>query len=340
MQATPLDKKTQTEKMQWMKSIAAYNNPSLKKSIRQILNTFLPYGALWVLMVWSFDISYWLTLALAVPAAGFLVRIFIIFHDCGHGSFFKSQPANHVLGIISGILTFTPYFEWRFEHGVHHATSGDLDRRGRGDVWTFTVDEYKAASKFKKLMYRIYRHPFFMFVFGPIFSFVVVNRFASRFSKKRERWSVYYTNAALLAILLIMGFTIGFKTYLLIQAPVLLLAGSAGIWLFYVQHQYEGVYWERHDNWDFMTAAINGSSFYKLPKLLQWFSGNIGFHHIHHLSSRIPNYNLAKCHYDTPEFQKVQAITLVKSLKSLKFRLYDEVDQKLVSFSGLKNKTV
>lgn len=338
MQKASFEHKTQSEKMQWMKSIAVYNNSSLKKSIWQILNTFIPYVGLWVLMVWSFHISYWLTLALAIPAAGFLVRIFIIFHDCGHGSFFKSQTANHILGTISGFLVFTPYFEWRFEHGVHHATSGDLDRRGRGDVWTLTVEEYKAASTFKKLLYRIYRHPFFMFVFGPIFSFVIAYRFASRHSQKRERWSVYYTNATLLATLLIMGFTIGFKTYLLIQAPVLLLAGSAGIWLFYVQHQYEGVYWERHDNWDFMTAAIKGSSFYKLPKILQWFSGNIGFHHIHHLSSRIPNYNLEICHYNTPEFQNVHPITLVKSLKSMKFRLYDETAQKLVSFASIKRK--
>ena len=336
---TTTKQKSESEKIQWMKSIAIYNHSSLKKSIWQILNTFIPYVALWALMVWSIDISYWLTLALVFPAAGFLVRIFIIFHDCGHGSFFKSQKANHILGTMSGILAFTPYFEWRFEHGVHHATSGNLDRRGRGDVWTMTVEEYKAASRFKRLMYRIYRHPFFMLVFGPIFSFLLVYRFPHRHAKKRERWSVYYTNAALLAILLIMGFTIGFKTYLLIQLPVLLLAGSAGIWLFYVQHQYEGVYWARHDKWDFMTAALNGSSFYKLPHVLQWFSGNIGFHHIHHLNSRIPNYNLEKCHYNTPEFHTVHPITLAKSLKSLKFRLYDETEQKLVSFARLKSKT-
>jgi omega-6 fatty acid desaturase (delta-12 desaturase) len=336
MQEFSFDQKTQQEQMALMKSIAMYNDPDVKKSVWQIINSFGPYFGMWVLLVWSMNISYWLTLALAIPAAGFLVRIFIIFHDCGHGSFFKSQKANHILGTISGILVFTPYFEWRYEHGVHHATSGDLDRRGRGDVWTMTVQEFKNASSWKRLMYRVYRHPFFMLVFGPVFSFVISYRFANPKAKKRERWSVIYTNIALLAILLVMGFAIGFKTYLMIQLPVLLMAGSAGIWLFYVQHQYEGVYWQRRENWDFMTAALHGSSFYKLPKVLQWFSGNIGFHHIHHLSSRIPNYNLEKCHRENSELQKVNPVTLVKSLKSLTFRLYDEEAQKLVSFSKVK----
>ncbi len=327
---------TQAEKVAWMKTMADYTNPDLKKSVWQIINSFVPYIGLWVLMVLSFNVSYLLTLALAVLAAGFLVRIFIIFHDCGHGSFFKSQKANHILGSIAGLLAFTPYFEWRYEHGVHHGTSGDLDRRGRGDVWTMTVDEYKAASRWKKITYRVYRHPFFMLVFGPIFSFIIAYRFPTSNSKKRERWSVHLTNLALLALAAIMSLTIGFKTYVLIQLPVMLIAGSAGIWLFYVQHQYEGVYWERHENWDFITAALNGASFYKLPKVLQWFSGNIGFHHVHHLSSRIPNYNLEKCHLENKELQRIEPITLVKSLKSLNYRLYDEAGHSLVSFAHIK----
>ncbi len=336
MDKSTFSHKSQAEKMAWMKTMADYTKPDLKKSVWQIINSFVPYFGLWVLMVMSFNVSYLLTFALAIPAAGFMVRIFIIFHDCGHGSFFKSQKANHILGSIAGLLVFTPYFEWRFEHGVHHGTAGDLDRRGRGDVWTMTVEEYKAASRWKKLIYRVYRHPFFMLVFGPIFSFIFAYRFPTPHSKKRERLSVHLTNLALLSLAIVMSLTIGLKTYLLIQLPVLLMAGSAGIWLFYVQHQYEGVYWERHENWDFITSALNGASFYKLPKVLQWFSGNIGFHHVHHLSSRIPNYNLEKCHLENKELQRIEPITLVKSLKSLNYRLYDEAGHSLVSFANIK----
>lgn len=336
MQQAVLEDKTEAEKIEWLKSMAAYNHSDIKKSIWQIFNSFVPYIGLWIAMVWSLEVSYWLTLALAIPAAGFLVRIFILFHDCGHGSFFKSQTANHILGIISGLLVFTPYFQWRYEHGVHHATSGDLDRRGRGDVWTLTVDEYKSASAWKKIMYRIYRHPFFMLIFGPIFSFIIMNRFTSPHAKKRERWSVYYTNVALIALVALMSLAIGLKAFVIIQLPVLLMAGSAGVWLFYLQHQYQDVYWERHQNWDFLTAALQGASYYKLPKVLQWFSGNIGFHHIHHLSSRIPNYNLEKCYRDTIELQQIKPITLRESLKSLGYRLYDEKTRKLVSFAHVK----
>ena len=327
MDKSTFSHKSQADKMAWMKTMADYTNPDLKKSIWQIINSFVPYFGLWVLMVMSFNVSYLLTFALAIPAAGFMVRIFIIFHDCGHGSFFKSKKANHILGSIA---------EWRFEHGVHHGTAGDLDRRGRGDVWTMTVEEYKAASRWKKLIYRVYRHPFFMLVFGPLFSFIFAYRFPTPHSKKRERLSVHLTNLALLSLAIVMSLTIGLKTYVLIQLPVLLMAGSAGIWLFYVQHQYEGVYWERHENWDFITSALNGASFYKLPKVLQWFSGNIGFHHVHHLSSRIPNYNLEKCHLENKELQHVEPITLAKSIKSLKYRLYDEAEHSLVSFSNIK----
>jgi len=320
----------------WMKKIAKYNNPDLKKSIWQIVNSLVPYIALWALMIYFYDISYWVTLALAIPAAGFMVRIFIIFHDCGHGSFFQSRQANHIVGTIAGILTFTPYLQWRYEHALHHATSGDLDKRGTGDVWTMTVDEYKAAPFWKRTSYRAYRNPFVMLFVGPLFMFLIAHRFINKKGKKHERWSVVYTNAALVAIAVIMSLTIGLKVYLLIQIPVLLIAGAAGVWLFYVQHQFEGVYWERHEKWEFVTAAIQGSSFYKLPRLLQWFSGNIGFHHIHHVSSRIPNYKLEKCHVENEVFNRVKPVTLLTSFKSLKFRLWDETQQRLVGFAGVK----
>jgi omega-6 fatty acid desaturase (delta-12 desaturase) len=263
------------------------------------------------------------------------VRIFIIFHDCGHGSFFKSRQANTIVGYITGILTFTPYHLWRHRHAVHHATAGDLDRRGVGDVWTMTLEEYIHATWWKKLIYRIYRFPIFMFIIGPLIVFLVNQRFAGKSVKKRERRSVYITNIALLGILILAHFTIGLKAYILVQLPAFWLSTVVGVWLFYVQHQFEGVYWERHENWDYVKAAINGSSFYKLPKVLQWFTGNIGFHHIHHLSPKIPNYLLERCHRDNPIFQ-VKPVTLWTSLKSLTFRLWDEKNRELVSFRQLK----
>jgi omega-6 fatty acid desaturase (delta-12 desaturase) len=285
-------------------------------------------------MVLSLDVSYWLTLLLSIPTAGFLVRIFIIFHDCGHGSFFASRRANDLVGAFTGVLTFTPYHRWRRAHAVHHATAGDLDRREMGDVWTMTVMEYIEAPAVRRLGYRLYRNPVIMFTLGSWLSFLVFQRFWYR-EGKRERNSVLWTNLALLFIVVVASFTIGLKAYLLVQLPVLFLAATAGVWLFYVQHQFEGVYWERHENWDYMDAALRGSSFYKLPRLLQWFSGNIGFHHIHHLSPRIPNYNLEQCHNENPLFH-IEPVTLRSSLNSLGFRLYDEEHRRLVGFGHLK----
>ncbi|OGC09738.1 fatty acid desaturase [candidate division KSB1 bacterium RBG_16_48_16] len=337
MENTSVNYKSKAGQSEFKKSIAKFHNPSLKKSLWQLANSFVPYFVLWAFMIFSMNISYWLTLAIAVPAAGFMVRLFIIFHDCGHGSFFKSEQANNIVGSLTGILTFTPYFQWRYQHALHHSTSGDLDRRGIGDVWTMTVNEYKDASSWRRLAYRVYRNPFVMIVIGPLVMFLIVHRLVSLKEKRRERHSVHWTNLALFAIAVIMSLTIGFKAYILIQIPVLMIAGSAGIWLFYVQHQFEGVYWERSDQWDFVAASIHGSSFYKLPKVLQWFSGNIGFHHIHHLNSRIPNYNLEECHKENAVFQKVKPVTLGSSLKSLSFRLYDEKQRRLVHFRALKH---
>ena len=299
----------------------------------QVVNTLVPYIGLWYLMYRSLDVSYWVTLALAVVAAGFAWRLFIILHDCGHGSFFRSKRANTILGFIAGVLTFTPYQRWRHEHSMHHATSGDLDRRGVGDIWTMTVQEYRTSSSLNRLRYRLYRNPLMMFVLGPLYLFVVSHRFPPRRASKRERRSVHWTNIGIAGILALMSVTIGLQAYLLVQLPILMIWGAGGVWLFYVQHQHEGVYWQRHERWDYVTAALEGSSFYKLPRILQWFTGNIGFHHIHHLSPRIPNYFLQKCHEDAELFKDVPAVTLLSSARSLTFRLWDEEHCELVGFS-------
>ena len=320
----------------WKAVLTRYQRPKLHKSIWQLVNSVIPYLLLWVVMIWSLDVSYWLTLALAVPAAGFLVRIFIIFHDCGHGSFFRSRRANTFWGTVTGTLTFTPYEQWRHNHAVHHATSGDLDQRGTGDIWTMTVREYLDSSRGKRLAYRLVRSPLVLFLVAPLYVFLIQQRFPSRGVGKRERWSVYLTNATMLAIIILMSMALGPWNYLKIQFPVTMVATAAGIWLFYVQHQFEGVYWERRPEWDFVDASLHGSSFYRLPKPLQWFSGNIGFHHIHHLSPAIPNYHLEKCHREEPRFQAVTPVTLRTSLKSLTFRLWDEQRRKLVGYGRMR----
>ena len=320
----------------WKPIVVRYQQPSLSRALWQVINTLAPYAVLWYLMYLSLAVSWWLTLPLAVLAGGFLVRVFVIFHDCGHQSFFKSSTANHVLGTITGILTFTPYFHWRWEHAIHHASAGDLDRRGTGDVWTLTVQEYLAASRWKRFAYRLARNPAVLFVLAPLFLFLILQRIPSPKAPARERCSVYGTNLALGMVAAGLICLFGLKAWLIIQLTTVMTAGSAGVWLFYVQHQFEGVYWERGDEWDYTTAALRGSSFYKLPRVLQWFSGNIGFHHIHHLSPRIPNYHLEKCHQAEPLFQTVKPVTLFSSFKSFTFRLWDEQQRKLVSFRRLR----
>jgi len=331
-----LDKKDKASPPAWKEIVAKYQKPVAGRGIWQIANTLIPYGVLWYLMYLSLSVSWWLTVPLALLAGGFLVRIFIIFHDCTHKSFFKSQRANEVLGFVTGVLTLTPFQHWRWEHGVHHATSGDLDRRGTGDVWTLTVQEYLESSRWKRFAYRLARNPVVLFGLAPLFLFLIQNRIAALKAAPRERYSVYWTNLAILGIAGWMSFWFGLKAYLILQLIVIMVAGSAGIWLFYVQHQFEGVYWQRGEEWDYSTAALQGSSFYKLPKILQWFSGNIGFHHIHHLSPRIPNYNLERCHKAEPLFQTVPPMTLFASLKSMTFRLWDEQQQKLVGYRALR----
>jgi omega-6 fatty acid desaturase (delta-12 desaturase) len=320
----------------WKELVAPFQRPRLARSVWQIVNTLVPYAALWYLMYWSMGVSYWLTLPLAILAAGFLVRTFIIFHDCGHGSFFKTRRANDIMGFIAGVLTFTPFQHWRWEHATHHATAGDLDKRGTGDVWTMTVQEYLESSRWKRFSYRLARNPLVLFGLAPLILFLVLERFPSRKAGRRERWSVYLTNLALLGMAAGLSMAFGWKAYLLIQLTVVAVAGSAGIWLFYVQHQFEGVYWARHDDWDYTTVALQGSSFYKLPKVLQWFTGSIGFHHIHHLRPAIPNYNLERCHQAVPLFQTVKPVTLLSSFRSLTFRLWDEQRQRLVGYGHLR----
>ncbi len=316
-------------------AVMAYANSDTWRSTWQIINTVVPYVTLWVLMYFSLRVSYWLTLLLAIPTAGFMVRLFIQFHDCGHASFFKSPRANEVWGIISGILTFTAFYQWRREHARHHASAGDLDRRGVGDIWTLTVEEWLALPRWKRFGYRVYRHPIVIFGFGPLYMFLIAHRFAGADPTPKDRRSVLATNLAIAALILAFSLTIGIKAYILIQLPIIWIGGIAGVWLFYIQHQFEGVYWERHEKWDYVSAALKGSSYYRLPKVLQWFSGNIGIHHIHHLNPRIPNYHLqAAC--DATRQVQVEPVTLLISLKSLGFRLYDEANRRLVGFREAK----
>jgi omega-6 fatty acid desaturase (delta-12 desaturase) len=284
-------------------------------------------------MYYALNISYWITLALAFPAAGFLTRVFIIFHDCGHGSFFKSRRANRVLGFFTALLTFIPSYYWSHQHAKHHASAGDLDNRGSGDVWTLTVQEYLELPRRRRLWYRIYRNPLFFFGIGPAFTFFVRYRYWRRTDNTRARWSTIKTNLALVGIMVGASLTIGIKAYLMIQLPVMLIAFTAGVRLFYVQHQFEGTYWERSAEWDYVQEALEGSSFYKLPRVLHWFTGNIGFHHVHHLSPRIPNYHLHRCHESSSILKSARHITLLSSLKSLTYRLWDEERKRLVGFS-------
>ena len=321
----------------WQKVVAKYSTPQRSRSIRQLLNTLVPYAILWVVMVKCLSISFWLALPFIPIAAGLLVRIFIIFHDCGHGAFFKSQAANNFWGFLTGVLIFTPYQYWRHSHAVHHSHAGDLDERGWGDVWTMTVQEYLKSSRWVRFKYRLARNPFCLFIISPSILFLVMHRLPlHKGTGERGLRSVHATNLGLLVFFLLMSSLIGLKAFLLIQLPVLMLAASAGVWLFYVQHQFEGVYWERHAKWDYVTEALKGSSFLKLPRVLQWFTGNIGFHHVHHLCPRIPNYFLEPCHKAHAMFQQIKPITFMASFKSLAFRLWDEQHNRLVGFDYLK----
>jgi acyl-lipid omega-6 desaturase (Delta-12 desaturase) len=313
-------------------NVARFQVASLWRARWQLINSLVPYVFLWFAMDRALLVSYWLMLPIAILAAGFLVRIFIIFHDCGHGSFFRSKRANNATGALAGLVLLTPYRHWRWQHSLHHGTAGDLDRRGSGDIWTLTVQEYLQSTRSRRLAYRLARNPIVLFVIAPLYVFVVQHRFASATAPKRERRSVHLTNWALLAVVLAMSAVIGLKALLLIQLTVSAFAGALGLWLFYVQHQFEGAYWARSVDWNYTAAALQGSSFYKLPRILQWFTGNIGFHHIHHLSPRIPNYHLQRCHDADPFFETIKPLTLLTSLKCLTHRLWDEQRNVFVGF--------
>ena len=324
-----------TEKFKWQGIVSKYAFPETWRSVWQVANSVIPFFVGWYLMARSLEIGYWLTLILAVPTAGFMVRTFIIFHDCCHGSFFKTVKANDRLGLVLGVVVLTPFYHWKHSHAIHHATAGDLDRRGVGDVYTMTVEEYLAAPWYKKAGYRIMRNPIILFTIGAVIVFALTHRFWERNAGKRERSSVIWTNIALAAVVGWLVIEIGWAAFLLVELSILLIACCAGVWLFYVQHNFETTYWARHASWDFFYAGMDGSSFYKLPRALQWFTGNIGFHHIHHLSPRIPNYKLEACHNENPVFQ-IRPLTIRRSLKSLMYRLWDEKERMLVGWNALK----
>jgi len=326
------------EKPEWYKITAQFARADTGTSIRQLLATVIPYLILMALMIETVrrGYPYVITLAIGMAATVFFIRIFIFFHDCTHGSFLPSPRWNRNVGYLCGVLAFTAFHDWRRSHAGHHITVGDLDRRGMGDITTMTVEEYLQAPPLQQLAYRLYRHPLIMFGIGPLYYFLLRNRYPSPGAKRIDFISVICTDLAIVAILVIAGLTIGFKTYLLVQLPVLIMAATLGVWLFYNQHQFEGVYWSRHEEWDPWRAAMEGASYYRLPRFLQWATGNIGIHHVHHVRPGIPNYRLQECYEAIPELQTVKPLTLYQSLASLRLHLYDEKRRQLVSFRSLK----
>ncbi len=318
----------------WHPVLATFRHSDSRKAFWQLISALLPYGCLWYLMIRSIQLgcSYSLTLVLTLPAAAILVRIFILFHDCVHGSFFSSKNANTFFGYLLGVLVFTSFEDWRFGHLRHHVTYANLDARGFGDIRTLTLREYEGLTKSAQLRYRLYRNPVVLIGLGALFVFLLSNRLPTRRVKRKERVSVIFTNLLIAAVFLVAARVVGWRTYFLVQLPVLWLAGVAGIWLFYVQHQFEGGYWARKSEWEPLRAAMEGSSFYKLPAVLRWFSGNIGYHHVHHLSPRIPNYHLKKCYNAVPALQAKAPLTIAKSLSCVRLKIWDEERQKMVAF--------
>jgi omega-6 fatty acid desaturase (delta-12 desaturase) len=330
----PLDR---DERTRLRALLVRFQLPSTSRGLTQVFNTVVPYMIVWWLMYQVKGMSWWLTSVLAILAGALLVRIFIFLHDCGHGSFFRSRGANAAFGFVCGLLTFTPYYHWRWQHAIHHGTSGHLDKRGVGDIPTMTVQEYLDSTRWRRFSYRFQRNPFVLFVIAPLYIFLFRQRFAAADASPRERLSVWLLNIALMLLATLMTRWFGFTNYLVMQLVALMVAGASGVWLFYVQHQFDGTYWERGGHWDYTAAALQGSSYYQLPRVLQWLSGNIGFHHIHHLSPGIPNYNLERCHRADPVFQRVKPVTLVGGFTSLKYRLWDEAARKLVSFARVRD---
>jgi omega-6 fatty acid desaturase (delta-12 desaturase) len=325
--------KPRSERPFWREALAPYAKPNIGRSVLDIATSVVPYLALSYLMYLSLSVSYLLVLVIAVPAAGFLLRTYILFHDCTHGSFLPSKRANAWLGMVLGLIVFSPFHSWRHNHAVHHATSGDLDRRGVGDVPTLTVAEYSALPWRKRLGYRLFRNPLVMFGIGPIWAMIVAPRFVPSSARPRIKRSIIATNVALVVVVGGLCWLIGWQAFLLVQLPTAWLAGSAGVFLFFVQHQFEDAYWESSEEWSYADAALQGSSYLKLPKVLQFFTGNIGVHHVHHLSARIPNYNLQRAHDANPIFHEVPTLSLWDAIRTVRLKLWDENRGRLVTWA-------
>ena len=321
----------------WRAAVARHQRSDVRRALWQLVTTLPPLAVMLWAMYRTLALSYWLTLALALPTAGFLVRTFIIMHDCAHGSFLPWRRVNEVIGFVTGVLTLTPFGQWRRDHALHHASSGDLDRRGHGDVATLTVREYLALAPAARLRYRLFRHPAVLLGLGPLHLMVGQRlRPRSLATGTRQLVSVWATNAAIVVGVVAASFAIGFWPAVLVYFPVMYLAGMTGVWLFYVQHQFEDTYWQTHEEWDYVTAAIAGSSHFKLPAILRWFTGSIGLHHVHHLGPRIPNYHLQRCHDENPLFHGASVVTLRQSAAVMRLALWDEDRQRLVSFGDAR----
>jgi omega-6 fatty acid desaturase (delta-12 desaturase) len=325
----------------WTKILAPYRRASRLRGIVEVLITAAPLVVLWVLVWLALDIGYWLCLLLAVPAAGFLVRLFMIQHDCGHGAFFPHRLANDWVGRAIGVLTLTPYEYWRRTHAIHHATSGKLERRGIGDVETLTVHEYLALTKLQRLRYRLYRHPAIMFGLGPAYLFFLQYRLPLGLMRSGWRpWvSAMGTNLAIAVLAAVMIWLIGVVPFLLVHLPIALMGATVGVWLFYVQHQFEDTFWAGEERWNVHDAALHGSSHYELPGVLRWFTANIGIHHVHHLSSRIPYYRLNRVLRDHPDLREIGRLTIGQSLRCMRLVLWDESRRQMISFRQLRRDT-
>lgn len=324
----------------WIQVLARYRTPSITRSIFELAVTLIPFAALWALAWISISYSHWLALGLSLINGLFLVRLFAIQHDCGHASFFSNRKVSDWVGRGLGILTVTPYDVWRRTHSEHHSASGNLDRQGMGDIHTMTVTEYRALSKKQQFMYRLYRHPFVLFALGPAYLFILQNRLPlGLMTAGAKYWtSAMGTNAAIVAALSVVYYFGGWAPLVLIFLPSTILAATIGVWLFYVQHQFEETHWDKNDDWDMHDAALEGSSHYDLPIVLQWFSANIGIHHVHHLYSRIPFYRLPQIIKDHPSLSENQRLTIRESLASVKLHLWDEAERRLITYKEAKLK--
>ncbi|MBS1678093.1 MAG: fatty acid desaturase [Actinobacteria bacterium] len=323
----------------WRDAVAGYEKPSVWRAILDLLLSAVAYVALMVCMYLLVEEHLWLALALSIPTAGFLLRTFIVFHDCAHGSFLPGKQANLWVGRITALLVYQPFANWRHNHAVHHGTSGDLDRRGQGDVQTLTVAEYAARDWKGRLAYRLFRSPGILFIVGPLWSLMFGPRFWNKNMRPRQIHSVWLTNIALFFLVGATIAVVGPVDWLLVQMPAAMMAGIAGVFLFYVQHQFEDAYWETGESWDYADAALKGSSYLKLNPVMRFFSGNIGLHHVHHLSAKIPNYNLQRAHDESPIFADVPVLTFGEGVRSLRLKLIDPAGGRLVTFREARELT-